>query len=254
MNLIIDQGNTCTKTAVFSADELLYVQRFEGEPTEKDIADLHKKFPFRNAILSSVTDNHQQIRNALQKYSGKFVELSPQTPVPLKNLYRTPDSLGQDRLAVAVGANSLFPNRNLLIIDSGTAITYDFVNDKNQYLGGNIAPGMEMRFRALHQFTHKLPLVEYECSLRESQGTEAESPETFKLGNDTKSAILQGVMMGITFEMEGYIAKLSGQFPELLTFLTGGNAFYFKERLKSNIFVCENLLLTGLNKILIYNV
>ncbi|MDR1698360.1 MAG: type III pantothenate kinase [Prevotellaceae bacterium] len=240
MNLIIDQGNTCTKAAIFSADKLLHLQRFEGEPAETDIIALRENFPFQNAILSSVTHG-RKIKETLQKYAENFVELSPQTPVPLENLYRTPETLGQDRLAVAVGANSLFPNRNLLIIDSGTAITYDVVNDRNQYLGGNIAPGMDMRFRALHEFTHKLPLVNY----RENK---------YLLGNDTETAILQGVVAGIGFEMKGYMTKLRKKYPELLTFLTGGNAFCFKEQLKNNIFVSENLLLTGLNKILLYNV
>ena len=239
MNLIIDQGNTCTKAAVFSADELLYVQRFEGEPTESNILDLTEKFPFRNSILSSVADN--QIKETLQKYSENFIELSPATPVPLENLYKTPETLGQDRLALAVGANALFPNRNLLIIDSGTAITYDVVNDRNQYLGGNISPGMDMRFRALHQFTHRLPLVEY----RENK---------YLLGTDTETAVLQGVVSGIGFEMNGYITRLRKKFPCLLTFLTGGNAFCFEKRLKNDIFVSENLLLTGLNRILLYNV
>ena len=241
MNLIIDQGNTRSKTAVFSDDELLYAQQFEGELQESDIIELQKKFPFQNSILSSVASEGKQIKEILKDCSSTFIELSPETPVPLENLYQTPETLGLDRLAAAVGANSLYPNRNLLIIDSGTAITYDFVNDKNQYLGGNISPGMDMRFRALHQFTHRLPLVEY-------------SQNENLLGNDTQSAILQGVVSGIIFEMEGYISELKKKFPNLLTFLTGGNAFCFEKRLKNSTFVSENLLMTGLNKILIYNV
>jgi type III pantothenate kinase len=238
MNLIIDQGNTRSKVAVFEGEELLYTAQFEGEIKEKDILTIKKEYPFRNAILSSVAGSG--IGETLGNFSEKFIELSPSTPVPLENLYKTPETLGQDRLAVAVGANALFPNRNLLIIDSGTAITYDVVNEKNQYLGGNIAPGMEMRFQALHQFTQRLPLVEF----RENH---------FILGNDTETAILEGVVSGIVFEIEGYIRHLEGQYPNLLTFFTGGNAFCFEKRLKNSIFAPANLLLTGLNKILRYN-
>jgi type III pantothenate kinase len=169
-----------------------------------------------------------------------YIRLDSTTKLPIQNNYSTPHTLGLDRIAAAVGANMLCPNSPLLVIDMGTAITYDFVNSSNEYEGGNIAPGVNMRLRAMNNYTNKLPLLQ----AREEERL---------LGNDTSSAMMAGVMRGIEFEIEGYISELKKKNPNLSTFLTGGDVFFFEKTLKSSIFVVSNLLLMGLNEILRYN-
>ncbi|MCD8193274.1 MAG: type III pantothenate kinase, partial [Tannerellaceae bacterium] len=155
--------------------------------------------------------------------------------------YQTPHTLGKDRLAAAVGANYLQPGKDLLIIDAGTAITYEVVEAAGIYTGGNISPGMTTRFRALNHFTEKLPLV-------------AEKEDIPPIGYNTETAIQAGVVNGIIYEMDGYINDLRVKYPGLLVFLTGGHSFYFERRLKNSIFADINLVMTGLNRILEYNV
>ena len=173
----------------------------------------------------------------LKNRAKKFIQLDENTRLPIENLYKTPETLGQDRIAACVGANFLMPDTNLLVIDAGTAITYDIVNAKNQYVGGNISPGLEMRKNALHNFTQKIPLIEI-----------TELVPAF--GATTNEAILAGVVNGLIYEIEGYISLTSNVYPKLSVFLTGGDAFYFEKKLKSTIFANENLLLVGLNRIL----
>jgi type III pantothenate kinase len=170
------------------------------------------------------------------------------TPVPIVNKYDTPHTLGQDRLAAAVGAKSLCPNENLLIIDAGSAITYDFVTDKGEYMGGNIAPGIKMRFTILQRMTKKLPLVETE---------ENELIPLF--GKNTRDAIAAGVIRGIAYEVKGYMRTLREKMDHFHTFLTGGNAPYILNNVRTSrtekreIRYEKNLVLIGLNTILIHN-
>ena len=139
-----------------------------------------------------------------------------------------------------MGANNIFPDTNVLVIDLGTAITFDLVNNKNQYLGGTISPGLNLRFKALNQFTDQLPLLE--------------KREKFDIiGNDTHSAIISGVQTGIKFEIEGYIHQLQNDYDRLKTILTGGDAIFFDKMLKNTIFVNLNLNFVGLNIILEFN-
>src|ERR1051326_7580651 len=160
MNLVIDLGNSLAKTAVFNGKELISFSSFEKISVEslKDL--LNKNSSLKNVILSSVIDHDKQMADLLRS-NYFFIELSHETKLPLENLYRSKETLGNDRLACAVGANSLFRDQNVLAIDAGTCIKYDLVNSKNQYLGGGISPGIEMRFKALNHFTDKLPLLSY---------------------------------------------------------------------------------------------
>ena len=186
--------------------------------------------------------------NTLHRRSQHFVLFDHNTPVPIVNRYDTPQTLGQDRLAAAVGAESLCPDENLLIIDAGSAITYDFVSDKGEYMGGNIAPGLKMRLTMLQRMTKKLPLVEVE---------ENELIPLF--GKNTRDAIAAGVIRGIAYEVKGYMRTLSEKVPHFQTFLTGGNAPYILNNVrtsrteKRDIRVEKNLVLIGLNTILIFN-
>ena len=170
------------------------------------------------------------------------------TPVPIVNRYESPQTLGQDRLAAAVGAKSLCPNENLLIIDVGSAITYDFVSAEGEYLGGNIAPGLKMRFTILQRMTKKLPLVETE---------ENELIPLF--GKNTRDAIAAGVIRGVAYEVKGYMRTLGEKMPHFKTFLTGGNAAYVLNNVRTSrtekreMQFEKNLVLIGLNRILVFN-
>lgn len=240
MNLCIDQGNSSTKVGIFNQNELIessvYV-KFE----KNELSDLLVKFPVQSCIISSVISNNEEIVKELNFKIPGLIELTDKTDIPIENKYSTPETLGKDRLAAIVGAAWLKPGSDILVIDAGTAITYDFIDSNRNYLGGNIAPGLNLRLRSLHEFTHKLPIVE----------PKTESPF---LGDSTESAILSGALYGIAFEIDGYIDTLKIKYPQLSTFLTGGSTFYFDTKLKNAIFAERNLVLIGLNRILLYNV
>ncbi|MBP1677433.1 MAG: putative transcriptional acitvator, Baf family [Bacteroidetes bacterium] len=239
-NLCIDLGNSSTKTGIFRNDELVETLVYE-QLSAYELEKIISKHNIEACILSSVTDIRPDIEDFLTEKIRCFIRLEYQTKVPVENRYLTPQTLGKDRLAAVVGAITLRPNADLLVIDAGTAITYDFVDRNGVYHGGNIAPGIEMRLKALHNYTSKLPLVDL-----------ADTEILF--GNDTRSAILAGVVNGILFEIEGYINTLKHKIPELSVFLTGGSTFYIDSKLKSAIFAEKNLVLIGLNRILQFNV
>jgi pantothenate kinase, type III len=240
MNLIIDQGNSAVKIAIFEQNKLLLVERYPLL-TAEIVSDFLNRFSVKAIILCTVISIDQQTKQYLQNLPVYFTELTHHTPLPIKNGYETPETLGKDRIAAAVGANWLLPNTNLLIIDAGTAITYDLVSSENTFLGGTISPGAKIRFRALHEFTGKLPLVE-------------EKATDLLFGKNTIEAIMVGVMQGIEFEIEGYITLFMQKYPNLSVFLTGRGSIPFVATLKNPIFVELNLVLIGLNRILTYNV
>ncbi len=239
MNLIIDCGNTTTKVAVFDKDNFVAKSIFES----LSIADLQNfiiSYKLKKAIVSSVGVLSIEIIQFLKEELEFIIELQSSTPVPLKNNYASPQTLGLDRLAVAVGANYLNPARNCLVIDAGTAITYDFVDEFNTYQGGCISPGLFTRAKALNHFTQRLPLVEPDFA-------------NVLVGRNTHQAISSGIINGIVYEIDGYITDFKQNYRDVLFFLTGGDIFYFDKKLKSSIFVSENLLLIGLNRILNFN-
>lgn len=238
-NLCIDRGNSWAKVAVFEGNTIIFSSKYEHLNADV-LSDLHGQFCFTNCILSSVTNDNDDIVAFVQQMNIRFVELTHQTQLPISKAYKTPQTLGNDRVAAVVGAASIYPNRDLLVIDAGTAITYDFVNAEGVYVGGNIAAGIDMRLHALHIFTQKLPKV-------------SPSADFPILGTDTHSALVAGAVQGVVFEIEGYINHLKFKYPELLTFLTGGSSFYFDTKLKCAIFAEKNLVLIGLNRILQHN-
>jgi len=191
-------------------------------------------------MISSVTGQADETAALIREKTGHVIVLSHDTKIPFENRYQTPETLGKDRVAAIAGAAFLKPGCDVLVIDAGSAITYDFIDKNNVYHGGNIAPGMDIRLRSLHGFTEKLPLV-------------APDAKAALLGNDTRSAIASGVLHGIIFEIDGYISSLKIKYPELSTFLTGGSTFYFHTKLKNPIFAEKNLVLIGLNRILQFN-
>lgn len=241
MNLCIDQGNSRTKIAVFDSNNMVYEATFDQAESDRLINEILHKFQIDNAILSSVVKDNSIWEQLLQQTCEHFISLSHLTALPIKNTYQTPETLGRDRLAAVVGAASLLPDTDILVIDAGTAVTYDFIDASGVYHGGNIAPGIEMRLQALHTYTQKLPLVKIDTNVD-------------FLGKDTQSAIQAGVLYGIVLEIDGYIERLMLKYPKLSVFLTGGSAVLFDNKLKSRIFADKNLVLTGLNRILQYNV
>lgn len=236
-NVCIDYGNTRIKLAVFVNDELK--KRIILLSWDALMAELKEQVPC-NVIFSSVREASSSL-DEIKSIAHNFVELSHVTPLPITNAYKTPKTLGKDRLAAVVGAWTLKPQSNSLVVDLGTAATFDFISSGGRYLGGTISPGLNMRLKSLNYFTDKLPLVE----------PVAVSP---LLGADTSEALRSGAFNGMLFEIEGYIRRMRQKYESLFVFLTGGDAFYFENRLKSSIFANENLVLIGLNRILNYNV
>ncbi len=239
MNLIIDTGNTLTKLALFQGREMVAFTSFASAD-----AGLIKQFCeanmlIRNAILSTVKEYPPEIDEFLsQSYNAIF--FSHETPVPVLNKYSTPESLGKDRLAGVVGAQLLFPSCDCLVIDAGTAITYDLVTAAGEYVGGAISPGIAMRYKALNTFTSRLPLLDY-------------YGDTELIGDDTSTCIHSGVLNGTVAEMEGIIQRYQLVYPGLKIILTGGDYNYFDKRLKIKTFAAPNLVLEGLNLILNFN-
>ena len=240
VNLIIEQGNTSSKVAVYAGGRIVASFMYRRLDVS-DIAALFDKYPFTGGILSTVIDVDDELVSCIRKRIPRFICFDESVNLPIEVKYQTPATLGKDRLAAVVGANYLYPDRNILVIDAGTAITYEVVEANGIYLGGNISPGMSTRFKALNNFTKRLPLV-------------SEKEEQPFIGVSTESAIQAGVVNGIVFEMDGYIDCLRSKYSDLLVFLTGGHSFYFERRLKNSIFADINLVLTGLNRILEYNV
>ena len=240
MNLVIDIGNTRTKFSVFNRGEVLITVPV-NEFLPKHIDVLQNEYPdLQKVILSAVKDYSPELKSTLQNKFRRFIELDSKTLLPIENCYKSPETLGKDRIAAVVGGFDLYPQKNLLIIDAGTAITYDILNDKGQYLGGNISPGIEMRYKALHQFTGKLPLIAHQ-----------KFDKLF--GTCTEDAIKAGVQHGVVFEVDRAIDTFKDFYTNLKVIITGGDADFFDKKLKNSFFVNFNLIAMGLNRILEYN-
>lgn len=236
MNLAVDYGNSSAKVAIFNQHELLEKYTFT-QPA--DLKNFLADSPAENFIISSVTIDAEAVSQD-SRAKNKFV-LSHKLPLPIKILYATPQTLGIDRIAGSCGAVKLFPDRNTLVIDAGTCITYDFTDSNRQYYGGSISPGLKMRFQAVHTFTARLPLV-----------NPAESPEL--IGNSTETSIQSGIVNGTVAEIDGIIGRYTQKYPDLQVILCGGDGPFFENQLKASIFASPDLVLIGLNSVLIHNV
>ena len=240
MNLAIDIGNTLAKLAIIDGGQVVDFLKTEQIDTAY-IEKLLKANPgIDAAVIVSSRDTDEELERFLEQRMKRFLRFDQNVPVPIVNRYATPGTLGADRLAAAVGANTIYPNSDILIVDFGTAITFDFVSAEGEFLGGNISPGAATRFRALHHFTRKLPL----CELIDR--------EVF-MGRDTVSAIEGGVVNGIVYEVEGYIRDLERKYDGLRIIFTGGDSNFFAKRVKKPIFATYDLVAYGLNRILEYN-
>ncbi len=242
MDIVIDCGNTNTKIAFYKEGNKTEMVFLSKEESIKKFLQNNKTEKYENGILSSVREREEETENYLKAELDFFLKLTHNTPIPVKNCYETPQTLGIDRIAAAVGANNLFPDTSLLVIDAGTAITIDFVSEKGEYKGGNILPGIDMRFRALNEFTDRLPLL-----------SKSETKNKNIIGQNTKEAIIKGVQEGLIFEIEGYIEYFRQKKQDLKVLITGGDTFFFDKKLKNTIFAVDDLVINGLYIILEYN-
>ena len=244
MNLTVDIGNSSAKAALFDEGRLVEViTNYELRITNAAPDEL-PEIVDRAIVVSTRGEAAAEIEEDVRRRAKFFVRLDHTTPVPVKNLYATPETLGADRLAAAVGAVALQPGRTMLVVDFGTAITYDIVTAGGEYLGGNISPGAAMRFRALHEFTDALPL----CGFPDAADDTPEFP-----ARDTKTAIESGVVAGIVAETEYRIEEARKKFGDVGVIFTGGDAEFFAGRVKFPIFAVSDLVFQGLNAILDYN-
>ncbi len=240
MNLVIDVGNTLVKLGVFESGELIFRKTCDKDDFLKTLLSISETYPsIKNSLVSSVGKlSAEQAERLEGRYS--IITLDHSTKVPFKNNYATPNTLGVDRIALISAAAQQFPAKNVLVVDAGTAITYDFINSNNEYLGGAISPGISMRYKSLHNYTAKLPLLE------------TKTPEAF-VGNSTENSLHSGVVNGVVYEIVGFIDAYKNEFSDLTVILTGGDTLFLRDSLKNDIFANPNFLLEGLNHILDYN-
>ncbi len=241
VNLCIDWGNSFVKAAIFSEDKI--VESFQSADTEAIhmISTVIEKYKPEAAMLCSVAGNQEATMLTLRN-SVRFVyKLDMNTSLPIMNAYHSPDTLGTDRLALMAGAFQAFPDKNTLVVSMGTCITYNFLQKNKAFRGGAISPGLQMRFKCMHDYTDKLPFGKPEGDL-------------LLLGYDTDTSLRSGVVHGIMHEIEGTIAAYAAQYPDFNAVLTGGDAAFFGNKLKSKIFADPDLLMKGLNLILNHNV
>ncbi len=238
MQLCIDAGNTKIKYALFKNRKLVAKLVSDGFEL-KLLKTLLLTYKPKQAIISSVREIPEACLALIENKLPTII-LSHTTPIPLRLDYKTPETLGGDRIAVAVAAFIKFPHQNSLVINAGTCITFDIITAKGVYRGGAIAPGVEMRYKAMHEFTAKLPYVTNRKPVRIT-------------GKSTEESMNAGVLNNICFEIAGAINYYSSHFKNLNILLTGGDRSFLAKRLKNSIFAAPNLVLTGLNEILLHN-
>ncbi len=258
-NLVLDIGNTNSKIAVFEANELLFYRVLQpiderakginGKDNLTGIADILRdlldKYAIQYSVLSTVKENFEELIGFL-KAKTHYIEFSTRLNIGVKNNYKTPSTLGLDRWAKVIAAYRIYPQQNCLMIDAGTCITYDLLNDQGEYYGGSISPGVYMRFESLNHFTQRLPLIKWNQE-------ENEIPQ----GSDTITAIKNGVLQGIVNEVQGFIALNNEKNKELKVILTGGDAPFLLKQLKNSIFAPQIIpdpyfVLKGLNEVIAF--
>ncbi|MCF8318941.1 MAG: type III pantothenate kinase [Sphingobacteriaceae bacterium] len=240
-HLVIDIGNSSQKLAVFEQHNLVHTELTTSLNTQK-LAQLLAQYPCSHSIISSV----KQEVTSLEKYLAAqttHIRFTADTPNPIHNQYQSPETLGLDRLAVMVAVSALFPKQNTLVIDAGTCITYDMLDAQANYFGGSISPGIQMRFRALHEFTNRLPLVSFSLEFIDL------------VGIDTPTAMQSGVINGLIAEVNCIITQYQHKHAQLNVVFCGGDANFFDSRLKNSIFASNSsciphLVLIGLNEII----
>ena len=244
MLLAVDIGNTRVKVAVFEGNTLLEQFDFSNTELQNELHFILKKY--KNALDMVVASVGNILKDAFLEFECQvnIHFISSDFSFPFKNGYSTPNTLGIDRMILASGAVLKYPNQNRLVVDAGTCITYDFIDENDNYLGGAISPGIRLRYESLHNYTAKLPLLKLESI--NDQGLESE--KIHFIGNSTSESINSGVINGLINEIEGFISQYKAIYPKFIIILTGGDTEFLAKRLKNTIFANSNFLLESLNQ------
>jgi len=239
MNLVVDIGNTLIKAALFESDSIVWESKTNHQNFLKSVYPIFKEYQIKNILYSASGKVDQSIIEFFKENSNTF-KFDHDTKLPFLNTYETPKTLGLDRLALVTAAYTIYPSKNVLVIDAGTCVTYDIITEKAEYLGGSISPGLVMRLKALNHYTEGLPLL--------SLSKAATSP----IGKNTRDAILNGVINGTVYEIDQNIESYMSDFKDLTIILTGGDQHFLSTKLKNVIFANSKFQLLGLNSILEY--
>lgn len=238
ITICFDFGNTRLKAAVFEQDQLKEIIILKDDSRES-MEEMIQQFKPSFSILSSVVNHQPVVEEVLAKHTS-FHKLSHQTKLPFTTPVGKPETIGADRLALCAASVHLFPGKNNLAIGIGTCITYNFINNQNQFLGGSISPGLEMRFKSMNQLTALLPLVKMEWNFP-------------LIGYDTKTNLLSGVAWGMAKEIDGIIDAYAEKYGNFNVLLTGGDTVHFAPLLKNMIFADPQLIFKGLYAISEFN-
>ncbi len=239
MNLAVDIGNTYIKAALFKNAQIIWHKKGLQDNLIHVLRPLFEKYNIHHLIYSASGKTDDRLISFF-KDNCHTIAFDHKTRLPFENTYETPETLGLDRLALMAAANHLYARQNVLVIDAGTCITYDFITEEGRYLGGSISPGIEMRLKALNHFTAGLPKISLE------------EPKTAPIGKNTKDAILNGVIQGVVYEIDQNIERYISDFKDLTIILTGGDQHFLSTKLKNSIFANSNFQLLGLHAILEY--
>ena len=239
MNLVVDIGNNFFKLGVFENSNLIFSFSDKNDRIDIEIEKIISKYKeITSALISNVSSLN--ISDILNRFNINTYELDSTFIFPFKLNYKTPETLGNDRLALAAAATILFPNSNNLVIDAGTCITIDFIDNNNHFTGGSISPGVKMRYDSLNHYTANLPLLK--------------NKNNFNFpGNSTNASIHAGIIGGVSNEIMGFINQINSRYEKVNVILTGGDAKILSKTLKITIFANQNFILEGLNCILSLN-
>jgi type III pantothenate kinase len=239
MNLVVDIGNNFFKLGIFENSNLVFSFFDKNDKIDVEIEKIIRSYSkITSALISNVSSI--KINDILNKLNIKIYELDSTFIFPFKLNYKTPESLGNDRLALAAAATTLFPNSNNLVIDAGTCITIDFIDNNNHFIGGSISPGVKMRYDSLNHYTANLPLLKNENNFNYP-------------GDSTNASIHAGIIGGVSNEINGFIKQINSRNDKVNVILTGGDAKILSKTLKITIFANQNFILEGLNSILNLN-
>ena len=239
MNLVVDIGNNFFKLGIFENSNLIFSFSDKNDKIDIEIEKIIGKYSeITSALISNVSSLN--ISDILNRFKINTYELDSTFIFPFKLNYKTPETLGNDRLALAAAATILFPNSNNLVIDAGTCITIDFIDSNNHFTGGSISPGVKMRYDSLNHYTANLPLLK--------------NKNNFNFpGNSTNASIHAGIIGGVSNEIMGFINQINSRYEKVNVILTGGDAKILSKTLKITIFANQNFILEGLNSILNLN-
>ena len=240
MLLTVDVGNTRIKAAVFEQNRIVEVFIFTKEKLLNQVNNILYKYKNIQKLVVASVGNFDKESFISLKHALKIYFISHESKFPFTNLYSTPNTLGVDRMVLAAGAVFQFPSQNRLVIDAGTCITYDFIDANDNYLGGAISPGIQLRYHSLHDYTAQLPLLV------------KTNPGSF-IGNSTSESIHSGVINGVALEIDGFAELYNSKYAKFIIILTGGDSEFLAKKLKNTIFANSNFLLESLNQTFQYN-